>query len=250
MKKKLIIFLIILLVIVLSLLIMLGLAFQDDNTDKYNTPPSDEFLQTAGLTAIQNNELYVSEAELNGFIAYSIQQSKSLGLQQSDIKLNAGYVEINKTTPSRIYLQIDFKGKYLGLSADLNTSVSAENQTIVFTLENCKIGRLPIPNSAVEKIMSRIPIASLNQFLSIDGRSVTLPMNYSYEITQIGVSVDIQIMDVQVNDGSFYIKTNPIAQDFLNSIKDALAGTLGEKVNEFAQGAKDIISNWLDNINE
>lgn len=243
-KKKgkiiLTVIIIILLIIILSALIMISLAFTDDNTDKYNSLPSNELAKEVAMSAVFDNEAYITEESLNSFIAYLIQQANNSGVFGSDCTLNALYIEINSGTPSHLYFQITYKERDLGFSADINAYFDEVNQTIKLSLDNAYVGRLKIPNSLLSYVLSKINFASALGFSSVDDLTITLPTHYSLSIDDIGTIVEIDIINLNVDNGEIYIQTNPIAQDTIDNILGILGGLLGDKIGSFAEGFGDL----------
>lgn len=240
MKNKIIIFLIIILVIVLAALIMIALAFQDENTDKYNTPPSNEVIQNVGISSLSSNEAYISESELNSLAAYLIEQAQINGAFPSDCSLNAAYIELNGAENCRIYLQVNYKEHLLGFAADADIYRDELDDDIKIAISNGTIGKLKIPDKLLGCALSKVNPGSVSQYLSVNGQTISVSAHYALELEQYGTLVNLDITGLQVQDGMLYIQTNPIVQDFANNA----AGILGEQWD----GIKDKISSGFGDL--
>lgn len=228
--------LIIILLIVLSGLIMIGLVFQDDNTDKYNSIPSNALAQEVAMSAIEYNEAYITQDGLNSLIAYVIQQANNSGVFNSSVTLNAVYIELNSDTSSRLYFQISYKEKDIGVSADVNIYLDELDGNIKMELGNASVGKLRVPNSVLSTVISKLNLGSSTSYFSINELTVSIPSHYSLSIENIGTLVDVDILSFDISDGEIYIQTNPITID----IVDNLMGILGDKADSLKERFGDL----------
>lgn len=218
---------IIILLLALGILIAIGLALQDDNTDKYNTSPSYEPAKNLAISTALNSEAYISEKDLNAIITYLLENAKENAKSNGDCTLNAVYFEINSDRPSRIYFQLSYKETLLGFSADICANINKNTNNIEITFDNAKVGKLNIPNSFITKALSMSELTKSIPYFSVNDLTLTLPSHYSIEIEDIGTLVDIDIESLQLSDGEIYIQTNPIALDIANNIKNIF----GDKIS-------------------
>lgn len=235
-KRILLITAIIIALLILGVLICIALAFDDENTDKYNSTPSKELAQTVALNAAFGNEAYIDEKGLNEFIAYLIQQANVEGRFREDFKLTAAYIDINAEKPSILYFQIDKNGRKLGFLADIESTFDAENGLVTISFDNAAVGKLRIPRSLITAALSRTNLGSISKYISIGELTATLPTHYEVEIENVGTIVNIDITNLEVYDGEVYIQTNPIALDALENIK----GIIGDKINSFKEKYGDL----------
>ncbi len=232
-KTTLTVILIIILLLALGLLIALGLAFQDENTDKYNSTPSYEPVKEMAISAAVSNEAFITQDDLNSVAAYLLELAKANGYSNGDCTINAVYFEINTDTPSRIYFQISCKGKKLGFSADVNIMLNESSGNIEISFDNAAVGKLNIPNSLVLKALSMTDLEQSASCLSINDLTVAVPSSYSIEIEDIGTLVDIDIEHMELSDGQIYIQTNPIALDIANNIKNIFGNEISSITDYF-----------------
>ena len=226
------IILIIFLLSCLGLLICTGLAFQDDNTDKYNAAPSPQVLETVAKNAIFENETIITESEINGLFAYLIQRANNKFNISSDYKLLAAYLELNQASPCKIYIQASLKGRDVGFSADVNINLTEDHQ-LVFSLSNAKVGKLSIPQTLVTSILKKTSLENASKYISIDDLSVTLPAHYEYDIENLGTLVNVEVSSITVLDGEVHITTNPIVNDMLDNITGFFRDGLNNGIDYF-----------------
>lgn len=222
--------LIIILALVLCVLIMVGMIFQDDNTDKYNSSPSIEPVQDIALNTLLSNEAVISENDLNSVLAYLIQPADSGGIMGDAAPLNAVYLDLGEDT-SRLYFQVDFSGRAIGISADADICLDS-NGTINIKLENAAAGKLKIPRSLLVYALKQTGLSS-SQYISIDETTVSIPSYYSVTAADIGTLVDIDILDLSISDDALYIQTNPIGESVIDNAADILGDRIGSYIDEF-----------------
>lgn len=233
-KKAIIIIAIIIAVLVLGVLICISLAFDDENTDKYNSVPSSELAQTVAANAALGSECHIDEKGLNEFIAYLIQKANENGRFKEDFQLTAAYIDINAGKPSRVYFQINKNGRMLGFSADIICTFDVNSGLVRLSFENAAVGKLKIPKSMVTKALSKTNLGNISDYISIDELTVAVPTHYEIKVENIGTIINIDIINLEVNDDELYIQTNPIAQDAVENIK----GFIGDSIGSFAENFK------------
>lgn len=239
-KKALIITAIIIAVLVLGVLICISLAFDDENTDKYNSVPSSELAQTVAVNAAFGNECRIDEKGLNECIAYLIQNANENGRFQKDFRLTAAYIDINAGKPSRAYFQINKDGKLLGFSADIISTFDVDSGLVKLSFENAAVGKLKIPKSMITKALSKTNLGNISDYISIDELTVTVPTHYEIKVENIGTIVNIDIINLEVHEDELYIQTNPIAQDVVDNIKGLIGDSIGSLAENFKKKYGDL----------
>lgn len=230
--------LIIIMVLVLFTLIIIGLALQNVNTDKYNITPSDELAQNAAMSALLENEAYISENELNSMFAYLIDTADESGIMGGQVKLNSVYLELVENS-SKLYFQVNYNGRNLDFTADADIYLDENAGTVKIQLENAAVGKLKIPRSVLIYALKKTNLTS-SQFVSIDETTVSLPSCYSVTIKDVGTLVEIDILNLSVSEHELYIQTNPIGQDIADNVTSILGDSVESYINEF----KDKVSEY------
>lgn len=222
--------LIVILSLVLASLIIAGLIFQDDNTDKYNTAPSIEPVQDIALNALMSNEASVNESNLNSILTYLIQPTDNGGIMNSSSAMKAVYLDLNQDN-SKLYFQVEFNGRNIGLSADADISLDSSGK-INIKLENAAAGKMPIPHSLLVYALNQTNLAS-SQYISLDGSTISIPSYYSVSVEEIGTLVDIDILDLSVSDDELYIQTNSIGESVIDNVTDIIGEHIDSYIDEF-----------------
>ncbi len=226
--------LIIILALILCALIMLALACQDDNTDKYNSTPSYEPAETLAVNALMSNEAVMSESELNSLFAYCVQNVQNNGAMNEDFELKAIYLELHETT-SRLYIQINYNGRDFGFSSDVNIYLDSVSGQICLDLSNTAVGKLKIPRSVLLYALNKTN-ANSSGIITTNDTTICLPSDYSITVDDVGTLVNVNILELDVNEGEIYVKTNPIAEDIVNNV----LGILGDKIYSYLDGFGDL----------
>lgn len=222
--------LIVILSLVLASLIIAGLVFQDDNTDKYNTTPSIEPVQDIALNALMSNEISVNESNLNSILTYLIQTTDNGGIMSSSSPMKAVYLDLNQDN-SKLYFQVEFNGRNIGLSADADISLDNSGK-INIKLENASAGKMPIPQSLLVYALNKTNLSS-SQYISLDGSTISIPSYYSVSVEEVGTLVDIDILDLSVSDNELYIQTNSIGESVIDNVTDIIGERIDSYINEF-----------------
>lgn len=230
--------LIIIMVLILSALIIVGLAFQNVNTDKYNITPSDELAQNVAMSALLQNEAYISENELNSMFAYLINTAIENGIMGDQVKLNSVYLELESDS-SKLYFRLDYNGRKLDFSTDADIYLDENDGTVKIQLENATVGKLKIPRSILIYALKKTNLSS-SQLIGIEETTVSLPSYYSVTIKDVGTLVNIDILNLSVSEHELYIQTNPIAQDIVDNVVSILGNNVESYINEF----KDKVSEY------
>lgn len=223
--------LIIILLAALGVLICTALIFQDDNTDKYNTAPTAQVLETIAVNAVTENETQLTETELNGLLAHLLQKVNDKNIFSENYKIQAVYLELHETSPCKLYIQTYIKGRNIGFSADVDIFLDA-NSNVTFTFSNAKAGKLSIPRSMIISVLKKTNLQK-SEYVSIDNLSVTLPVHYEYDIANMGTLINIEVSSIEIDDGVIHITTNPIVNDMLDNIKGFLWDGLGYSIDFF-----------------
>lgn len=215
-------------------MIMLALACQDDNTDKYNSAPSYEPAETLAVNALMSNEAVMSESELNSLFAYCVQNVQNNDAVNGDFKLKAIYLELHETT-SRLYIQINYNGRDFGFSSDVNIYLDSVSGQIYLDLSNAKVGKLSIPRSVLLSALNKTN-ADSSGMITVNDTAICLPSDYSITVDDIGTLVNVNILELDLSDGEIHVSTNPIAEDIVNNV----LGILGDKIYSYLDGFGDL----------
>lgn len=215
-------------------MIMLALACQDDNTDKYNSAPSYEPAEALAVNALMSNEAVMSEGELNSLFAYCVQNVQTNDAVNGDFKLKAIYLELHKTT-SRLYIQINYNGRDFGFSSDVDIYLDSVSGQICLDLSNAKVGKLSIPRSVLLSALNKTN-ADSSGMITVNDTAICLPSDYSITVDDVGTLVNVNILELDVSDGEIYVSTNPITEDIVNNV----LGILGDKIYSYLDGFGDL----------
>ena len=237
--------LIILLLLILGTLICIALIFSDDNTDKYTAEPSDDIITVLASGAFLDNEAYLSEDLINGMIAEQIDNAYSKGYFYGDLKLNALYIDIFEDEPCKVYLQINYKGRDIGFSADADMYLSGDS--IVITLDNVYAGKLKIPSPLAAYALSKSGYHNLYENISLKDLSIKIPSEYNLDIGGIGANVYIEIQQLELYNNAIYVKTNDIVNDVLenNDLFEIFKTFIGDKIFDTFTQYKDNITDYI-----
>ena len=238
---------IILALLLLTFLICLKLAYTDDNTDKYYSTPDISSVKSIALNAVLGNETDITEEQINSVIAYLIEQANEKGLFNKNYKLIAAYIDINTGKTSRCYFQIEHKDKKLGFSADIEISVNEATNQIQLIFGNAKVGKLPIPKSFIVHELKKTEIEIISHYLSIDELAISIPTHVEFKLSELDLSVNVDIINLEVYEDQVHIETNPILNDTLNDIKNSI----GDKIIDYAQDhLPDGLGGYLDKFKQ
>lgn len=225
--------LIVILTIVLSAMVIIGLAFTDDNTDKYTTAPSNEVIKSIAESAVSSNSAYIQENELNGLLAYLIDVGSDINSETSDYRLTAAYIDLKADAPSKLYFQIEYRGRPLGFTAEVDTILDEINGEIKLTLSNATVGRLQIPDFITEYLLDQAKIGTLPSVVSVDNMTITLATSYMVSVDGFGDLAKLEIVDMEINDNEVFIQTNPIIFDMIGNLAEQYSDEIDSLVDWF-----------------
>ena len=249
-RNILLIVLIIILLIILGGLICFILIMQDDNTDKYNTQPSDAIVTELAKGAFLYNEATLSEDDINGMIASLIDSADRAGYFKKNLKINAAYLELNESEPCRLYSQINYRGFDIGCMADVD--IYLFDDTIYMDFSNVYAGKLKLPKSVVTYFLKKVKLS--NSYISVtpNDMSLEMPSSYSLDVENIGVSVNVEILQLDINDGEIYVRTNDILNDVLenNDLFEVFKKIIGDQIYKYVDEHRDEIIGFIEEKSE
>lgn len=112
--------------------------------------------------------------------------------------------------------------------------LDAEKEILTLNFSNEKLGKLPLPDFIVSKILYEY----LGEYFSVDGTDVYLPVSADYEIE--GVKVPLRLEKLVPNDGCVTLCSNNILSDTIDNAIDC--------IEEWAEENKDELEEWLRDL--
>ncbi len=245
-KKIILIVLILLLSLVLGAVICVGLALRDDNTDKYTAEPDNVLVKTLAKGAFLDNEAYLDEDSINGMIAYLIDNAYDNGYFGGDWKLNAAYLDINADTPCRLYMQVNYKGYDIGISADVH--ILLIDDTINLYIENAYAGKLKLPDSVISYVLSKINLKNSIVNITVNDLTIEVPAGYDLDVGNVGASVRVEIQELELYDNAVYVKTNDIIDYVLenNDLFEIFKNMIGDKIFDYVYDHMDSLPETIE----
>lgn len=234
-KIVLITLLVIILIVAGGMAVMYALAKTDPNEGKYNTNPSTTAITKSIESSIINNEVEITNQEVNEFLAYCIEQGYFSFKDNSDMiikTINANIQTENNT--AIFYVAYNYKGNNYGLTAKVNLTFNPDSQQFIALIQDLKIGKLKLPVSFISYFIKDIP--SENVYLDNN----TLYINYAGLLYQDKITNTIKIESFRISNGSAYIK--------FEKATDIASNYLGDLIEKGLSQGETYLNNILDNI--
>lgn len=216
--------------ILIAVTVMVILAFQDPYKDKYTTTKEADSTLIADLVeaAALGNDFVADDDDINAYIREYIERlDDSFPIKDIAIYFNSDE-------------KIDIYGRFKMMNMDFAFYIKAEGkldterEILTLSFSDAKLGRLPLPNFIVSKILYKY----LGEYFSVDGMDVDLPVSADYEIE--GVKVPLRLEKFIPNDGCVTLCSNNILSDTIDNTID--------RIEEWAEDNKDELEEWLRDL--
>lgn len=217
-RNTVIVILIVVLLLLGSLITAAVLAFQTTNDDKFDVTPDNEALETILYSALYDEEAYISNDSLNSLIAYFINEDKASRAEENleESALKSAVFLISDSEPCKLYSKINVGGHEMELSAEFLIDSDIQNEEIRLSISSVHLGALPIsPDLALNYIFSNTDAANAS-FLRRDGNDIFLKAQYSFEILEQDLTLDI--VKLEPADDGVTLKTTSAADLLWNSL--------------------------------
>lgn len=214
--------------IILVLIIILGItafvlyrmATNTENESKFNTTASTDILKPMINSVITGAEQEITDEQLNGFIAHTISSQEINAEKESNIKIKNIAVYLHEGTSNDIYIEMFYHETKIILSAKADIALHTDKENISFTLQETKLGTLPISTAWVMKqLKSSDAFLHVSSLIQIEDNTILVPTSYS--TSYLGVNLSIDIIKLLPKEGTASIQTTSTAsriKDFLSEL--------------------------------
>lgn len=196
-------------VLVFFLLIIVSVLFflirQDDYRGKYQAAASQDLLSKVATTVGTGQETEINEQELNGFLAYLMEEKQSQGVEEK-IQLYSLYMTLgNQEGQAGLYASCSVYGISVGVTARLQIEFDPDNQLFVIQFLQMKAGKLSVPPQwGLQMIQNHLPDG-----MYIDQDCLYLPVSCIKEpLGKWGELLNIQKCFIQ--EGKLFLQTDSL----------------------------------------
>lgn len=132
-----------------------------------NTAPSDALAKTFLQQTVKGEKSSFSAEEINGFLAYLIQEHR-VGTEKNGVQLLAAAVAGGSGDSADVYLPVLYRDHRFGVLLNVTPSLDSAAGELRFHVNSAKIGRLSVPVGwLLRQAESRLP-----EGFSLDGDTV------------------------------------------------------------------------------
>ena len=209
---------IIVVLVVGGFLLISSLAKSDPNVGKYNVQPSKTVITKSIESALKNEEVKLSNQEINEFLAYCINEGTFSFENRSDIVIKNIYTTIqNEDNNVLFYVAYNYKGTDYGLTSNIDLTFDPTKQQFIAIIQSLKIGELKIPvNLVLSLIKDNLPA-------QIDLEDNKLYFDYlSLSGQERSIQELIKIESFRLSNGSAYIKLPKATNTTSNYLKNLI----------------------------
>lgn len=217
-RNTIIVILVVVLLLLASLITVVALAFQTPNEDKFDVSPDNGALETILYSALYDEEAYISNDSLNSLIAYFINEDKASRAEENleESALKSAVFLVSDSEPCKLYSKINVGGHEMEFSAEFSIDSDIQNGEIRLSVSSVHLGALPIsPDLALNYIFTNTDAANAS-FLRRDGNDIFLQAQYSFEIFEQNLTLDI--IKLESSDDGVTVKTTSAADLLWNSL--------------------------------
>ena len=222
-KFVLILLLVIILILAGSIVVMYALAKTDPNENKYNINPSLTAIKKSLESTIINNEVKITNQEVNEFLAYCVEQGYFSFKGNSDVIIKTINADIQAEDNVVIfYIAYDYKGNNYGLTAKVNFTFNSDSQQFIALIQELKIGKLKLPVKLTLSFIKDIFPENIN--INND----TIYINYlGFPLQNENTNI-INIESFRISNRSVYIKLEKAGDIVNNYLKDLIKNGLSQ----------------------
>lgn len=235
-KKILFVVLIVVLLLAVCAGVLYYLATKDDNKGQYAVQPSSDLITKGIVAAGTGKEITIQQEELNGFIAYLVEQKQPDA--SAAFRLNSLYLTLgNEEGDAGMYAPCTYKGVDLGITARLRLTFDAEQKQMTAQFTEMKVGRLKVsPKTALSFIRQRLP-----QGVTVQESALL----FDASLLQIQVEqldTPLQLESFQIREGQVFVRTT--------GMMDAIERYIKEKLGDALGGNRDLLNGLVDNLGD
>lgn len=235
-KKILFVVLIVVLLLAVCAGVLYYLATKDDNKGQYAVQPSSDLITKGIVAAGTGKEITIQQEELNGFIAYLVEQKQPDA--SAAFRLNSLYLTLgNEEGDAGMYAPCTYKGVDLGITARLHLTFDAEQKQMTAQFTEMKVGRLKVsPKTALSFIRQRLPqgVTVQESALLVDASLLQI------QVEQL--DTPLQLESFQIREGQVFVRTT--------GMMDAIERYIKEKLGDALGGNRDLLNGLVDNLGD
>jgi hypothetical protein len=158
--------------------------------------PSGELAKTFLQQAVKGGEASFSAEEVNGFLAYLIQEHRA-GTEKNGVQLLAAAVTDGSGDSADVYLPVLYRDHRFGILLNVTPTLDSSAGKLLFRVNSAKIGRLAVPAGwLLEKAESRLP-----EGFSRDGDTVWCEAP-SASASVLTVKAAVKLKEFRMEDGN------------------------------------------------
>ncbi|HIS69440.1 MAG TPA: hypothetical protein IAA58_08790 [Candidatus Gallacutalibacter stercoravium] len=210
------------------------LAKQDDNAGKHQAEPSLDLLTKGLVAAGTGEEVAVTQEEINGFLAYWLQQQE----QQGDFALRGVYLTLGQEEGNiELYLPVTYKGIELGVTAQANLTYNAAAKQFRIEVQQVHVGRLPVsPQWAVAFLNGHLP-----GMVSVDATALLVDAS-ALKVTVNEQTPPLELVAFSISGGQAHLQTT--------GLLEAIMDYVGQMAAQLPGGDSELVQRWLDNLGD
>ncbi|MDP4119928.1 MAG: hypothetical protein Q8876_02585 [Bacillota bacterium] len=184
--------------------------------DKFGTSPDNELSMNIAKTALYGREQTITNEQLNGQIAYLLQNRTKK--DDSDFHLISCAVNFYKSKKSMMYIQALYKGAKLSINSNIDIVLDEKAEKLRIQLSKCSVGLLPIPAKMITDGIKESDDykQKLHEYINVTDNEIILPSSYAVDDKKSDVKINIKMTKITENDGSVTIQVNSL----LNNLED------------------------------
>lgn len=215
-------------VIVLLALIAGGVCFylatQNNYDQKFTTPSSVDILSPLFESILLGSEQDVTDNDVNSLINYAFDEADKEADDSSpkpDLQITGAAINFHGDSLNDLYIKMYYKGIPLTIKSQCGVSLSGSN--IIFTVENAKLGELPLPPKMIFDYFKQTKsYEALPSGLVLSDNKIIIPSGYSAEIE--GYTFQLSVVSLSQQDGSAKIQTTSALESITDIITQYLFG--------------------------
>lgn len=201
--------------------VLYGMATSTENESKLNTTPSTDILEPLMYSVLFGKEQEITNEQINGLLAHGIALQNKEPKDTAKVKIENITIYLHEKKSNEVYISVLYQGIKLIISAETDIALNKEQENIAFTLQDTKLGTLPISAQWVmEQLKASHAFAAVSDSIQIEENTIHIPTSYS--ISESGASLSIEITKLQPKEGGATIQTSGA----MSQLKDFFAGLL------------------------
>ena len=176
-----------------SFVVVVCLALQTEDLEKFDTPPDDGLVYTLAQSFIFGQRQEITDEQINAFFACLFDQKQESVPEGLQISADALAVYFHDTQPSEIYVKLLCGKQVVVLSALADIWLDTEQKQLIVDIKETRIGALAVaPDWVIPFLFAHEAVTPVSDQISCSGNLVYVPSYWTVQALSNEVTFEVK----------------------------------------------------------